>query len=159
MAFVLISVGIYASLSYVSAEPVQRDRSDVKHIPRDDTVYLWNQPSQGFQSVVSLNAGADAVSLDVGILVPMTVRISNIEVVPGKEKEAIKSFNDLAVGKLMTASLSGKSSIDGMTEGDLWDGAQRGWLRDQMIKTGNWREKKATEKPLQIPAKNPDAKK
>lgn len=124
------------------AQDAKRDRPVAKlTAPRDDTVYLWNQPSQGYQSVVTLNPGVDLASLDVGILVPMTIRIEGIEVVPGKEKEAAKTFGDIAVGKLMTAALSGKSATDGMVEGDFWDGAQKGWLKEQLLKTKLWREK------------------
>ncbi len=64
----------------------------------------------------------------------------------------------MAVGKLLTASLTGKAD-DGAQTGDFWNGATKGWLKDEMLKTGLWVPLAADPVPPPPPAKGKMTKK
>lgn len=151
---VLAPVGLILSLWASDRAASQTARERPQPTPAADTVYLWNPPAQGFQTVVTLNPVEDSLTLEVGLLFPTRIRVEGLEVVAGKEAEAKKAFGELAVGKLMTASLNGKDA-DGTAKGDLWDGAQKGYLKSQMLKTGFWREAKPAAPKQAVPRVTP----
>lgn len=122
------------------------DRERARRVPRDDTMYLWNKPTEDFQSVLTVQPQDNSVVVEVGFVTSLTpVRVEGLEVVPGREEAAKKAFADLAVGKLMTASLTGRDG-DG-AKGDFWTGEKTGWLSDQMLKTGHWQRRRLTPLP------------
>jgi hypothetical protein len=113
--------------------------------PKDDALYVWQQPERGYQSVIILKATAPD-RLECGLLVPITLRLKDIEAVPGREQDIMKALGDEAVGRLMTAALAGRVE-DGSTYADFWAGKERGWLSDSMLKSGLYRKKQVVIPP------------
>lgn len=117
--------------------------------PKDDALYVWQQPDRGYQSVIILKA-TKPDTLECGLLVPITLKFKDIEAVPGKEAEVVEALNKEAVGRLLTAALAGRTG-DGATWADLWAGSEKGWLSEILLDSKLYRKKGPTVTKTEMP--------
>jgi hypothetical protein len=90
--------------------------------PEEDKVFVWNQPEEGTQTFLILQA-ADGQVLQAALLVPVTVRpLLNGRWTP-------EQLDKLLAGRLLNAKLDGRSK-EGHLNARFWLGKEAGgWLQ------------------------------
>jgi hypothetical protein len=118
------------------ADPKAAVVADKRDIPGEGTLYVWQRPVQGLQTLLVLKV-IDGETFEAAYLVPVRVRLKGVV---GKERASTDLLDKLIGGRLVNTSLLGVDD-KGVQLADVHFGAVQkdatlphGWISDWLKK-------------------------